>query len=52
MALSQILPAITGGVCDMSDRPAVVARAVRFLAAGFRAGANGSELNKELRCAG
>jgi AcrR family transcriptional regulator len=57
MALGQVLPAITGGVCDMSDRAAVVARAVRFLAAGFRAGASGSEANddrlaKELKCAG
>lgn len=37
MALSQILPEISGGVCNMSDRPAVVGRAVKFLAAGFRA---------------
>jgi len=37
MALGQVLPAITDGVCDISDRPALVERAVRFLAAGFRA---------------
>jgi len=37
MAVGQILPAITGGACDISDRPAVVQHAVRFLAAGFRA---------------
>jgi len=37
MAVGEILPAITGGVCDISDRPAVVQHAVRFLAAGFRA---------------
>jgi AcrR family transcriptional regulator len=37
MAVGQILPAITGGVCDISDRPAVVQQAVRFLAAGFQA---------------
>jgi AcrR family transcriptional regulator len=56
MALGQILPDITGGVCDMSDRPAVVARAVRFLAAGFRASEVKSEPSrepgKELTCAG
>jgi len=52
MALSQILSAITGGVCDMSDRPAVVARAVRFLAAGFRASVEQPGINKELTCAG
>jgi AcrR family transcriptional regulator len=37
MAVGQILPAMTGGVCNISDRPAVVQQAVRFLAAGFRA---------------
>jgi hypothetical protein len=34
---SRLLPAMTGGVCDPSDRKAVVARAVAFLSAGFRA---------------
>jgi AcrR family transcriptional regulator len=52
MALSQILPDITGGVCSMSDRPAVVARAVRFLSAGFRAAADTSAPDKELTCVG
>jgi AcrR family transcriptional regulator len=37
MALGQILPTITGGVCEISDRPMLVERVVRFLAAGFRA---------------
>ena len=52
MALSQILPAITGGVCDMSDRHSVVERAVRFLAAGFRATLPEAAGAKELSCAG
>lgn len=34
---SQVLPKISGGLCDMSDRAAAVERAVEFLAAGFRA---------------
>ena len=34
---SKILPMITGGACDVSDRQALVARAVTFLSAGFRA---------------
>jgi AcrR family transcriptional regulator len=34
---SRILPAMTGGICDPSDRKAIVARAVAFLSAGFRA---------------
>jgi AcrR family transcriptional regulator len=52
MALSQILPGITGGVCDMADRPAVVARAVRFMTAGFRASAElaNSGLAQETPC--
>jgi len=33
----QIIPKISGGVCDFGDRDALVARAVTFLAAGFRA---------------
>ena len=55
MALGQILPAVTGGVCDFSDRPAVVQYAVRFLAAGFRAAgeaaSTGNTAGKELQCA-
>ncbi len=39
MALGQVLPAITDGLCDISDRSALARRAVRFLAAGFRAAA-------------
>ena len=34
---SKILPIITGGACDVSDRKAIVERAVAFLSAGFRA---------------
>ena len=49
MALGQILPALTGGVCDMTDRGAVVGHAVRFLAAGFRAA--GNKTGEELQCA-
>jgi AcrR family transcriptional regulator len=37
MLWSQVLPAMTGGICDASDRQAVVARAMNFLSAGFRA---------------
>ena len=37
---AQILPRITGGVCDVTDREALVDRAVQFLAAGFRAAAS------------
>lgn len=55
MALGEILPAITGGVCDISDRPAVVQHAVRFLAAGFRAAGDaastGNAAGKESQCA-
>ena len=32
-----VLPAMTGGACDLTDRRALIARAVLFLAAGFRA---------------
>ncbi|MGD1091715.1 MAG: TetR family transcriptional regulator [Bryobacteraceae bacterium] len=34
---SHLLPELTGGLCDASDRKAVTARLVRFLAAGLRA---------------
>jgi AcrR family transcriptional regulator len=34
---SKILPMITGGACDVSDRKALVERAIAFLSAGFRA---------------
>jgi AcrR family transcriptional regulator len=40
MSLSQVLPALTGGVCDISDRQALIARVVAFAAAGFREGAS------------
>jgi hypothetical protein len=32
-----MLPEISGGLCDTSDRAALVERVVAFLAAGFRA---------------
>jgi hypothetical protein len=32
-----VYPKITNGVCDITDRDALVERAVRFVAAGFRA---------------
>ena len=53
MALGQILPGITGGVCDMSDRRAVVERVVHFMSGGFRACAGESALpeNGEPACA-
>jgi AcrR family transcriptional regulator len=37
MSWSQVLPDVTGGLCDMSERQAVVDRIVQFAAAGFRA---------------
>ena len=40
MLWGRILPKITNGVCDISDREAVVDRAVRFVTAGFRAPAS------------
>jgi AcrR family transcriptional regulator len=40
MLWGRILPKITNGVCDISDREALVDRAVRFVAAGFRAPAS------------
>jgi AcrR family transcriptional regulator len=40
MLWGRILPKITNGVCDISDRDALVERAVRFVAAGFRAPAS------------
>ena len=35
-----ILPAMTAGICNLTDRQAVLDRAVRFLAAGFRSPAH------------
>ncbi|MCU1334474.1 MAG: TetR family transcriptional regulator [Bryobacterales bacterium] len=40
MLWGRIFPKITNGVCDISDRDALVERAVRFVAAGFRAPAS------------
>jgi AcrR family transcriptional regulator len=40
MLWGRIYPKITNGVCDISDRVALVDRAVRFVAAGFRAPAS------------
>ena len=40
MLWGRIFPKITNGVCDISDRDALVDRAVRFVAAGFRAPAS------------
>jgi AcrR family transcriptional regulator len=37
MLWGRIFPKITNGVCDISDREALVDRTVRFVAAGFRA---------------
>jgi AcrR family transcriptional regulator len=33
----RVLPSMTGGLCDIANRSALINRAVRFLAAGFRA---------------
>jgi len=40
MLWGRIYPRITNGVCDISDRGALVDRTVRFVAAGFRAPAS------------
>jgi len=40
MLWGRIFPKITNGVCDISDREALVNRAVSFVAAGFRAPAS------------
>jgi AcrR family transcriptional regulator len=40
MLWGQIFPKITGGVCTLDDREALLRRAVQFLAAGFRAPAS------------
>jgi AcrR family transcriptional regulator len=40
MLWGRIFPKITNGVCDICDRDALVDRAVRFVAAGFRAPAS------------
>ncbi|MGH9645480.1 MAG: TetR/AcrR family transcriptional regulator [Bryobacteraceae bacterium] len=40
MLWGRIFPKITNGVCDISDRGALVDRTVRFVAAGFRAPAS------------
>jgi AcrR family transcriptional regulator len=36
LSWGSILPAMTNGICDISDRRALTARAIAFLAAGFR----------------
>ncbi|MBZ5674740.1 MAG: TetR family transcriptional regulator [Acidobacteriia bacterium] len=40
MLWGRIFPRITNGVCDISDREALVDRTVQFVAAGFRAPAS------------
>jgi AcrR family transcriptional regulator len=40
MLWGRILPKITNGVCEISDREALLERAVQFVAAGFRAPAS------------
>jgi AcrR family transcriptional regulator len=37
LSWSHVIPDITGGVCDPSDRSDVTARLVKFVSAGFRA---------------
>jgi hypothetical protein len=41
MARSSVLPEISDGLCDPTDRPAVLAQLVTYAAAGFRADAWG-----------
>jgi AcrR family transcriptional regulator len=40
MLWGKVFPKITNGICDITDRDALVDRAVRFVAAGFRAPAS------------
>jgi len=40
MLWGRVYPKITNGICDITDRNALVDRAVRFVAAGFRAPAS------------
>jgi AcrR family transcriptional regulator len=40
LSWGQILPALTDGACSIRDRQALIDRAVRFLAGGFRAAAH------------
>jgi len=40
MLWGKVYPKITNGICDITDRDALVDRAVRFVAAGFRAPAS------------
>jgi len=40
MLWGRVYPKITNGICDIADRDALVDRAVRFVAAGFRAPAS------------
>jgi AcrR family transcriptional regulator len=45
LVFSQVLPAMTGGLCRTEDRKALMKRLVTFLSAGFRAPASGLEEN-------
>jgi AcrR family transcriptional regulator len=45
LVFSQVLPAMTGGLCNPQDRSALMMRLVTFLAAGFRASAPRVEKN-------
>jgi hypothetical protein len=45
LVFSQVLPAMTGGLCRTEDRNALMARLVTFLSAGFRAPASSLEEN-------
>jgi AcrR family transcriptional regulator len=40
MLWGKVFPKITNGICDITDRDALVDRAVRYVAAGFRAPAS------------
>jgi len=40
MLWGRIIPKVTGGICDLSDRTALLDRAVKFVAAGFRSPAS------------
>jgi hypothetical protein len=47
MSWSQVLPSITEGMCDLTDRRAAVDRIVAFAAAGFRTPVPEAVMQKE-----
>ena len=48
LSWSKMLPEISGGLCDTSDRTALLERVIAFLAAGFRAPVPGRAVQEAL----